>query len=140
MTETLRKTVFWLSAVLTTGFGLVLLVAPGALAEAYGSASTDDIVALSRIVGAVTLAFSVLAVLAVNVDGMNARRAIDATFLTGYVLLAATVVWNTYQFGTRGADVIVWSTLGIYVIFAAAFGYLLVGKDMAMGTTRARPT
>lgn len=140
MTDTLRKTVLWLSAVLTTGFGLVLLVAPGALSEAYGGTSSDDIVGLSRIVGAITLAFSVLAVMAVNVDALGARRAIDATFLTGYVLLAVIVAWNTYEFGTRGADVMVWTTLAVYVIFAAAFGYLLVGKDMAMGTTRARPT
>lgn len=136
----LRNTVLWLSALLTTGFGLALLFAPASLSELYGAPSTDGTVMLSRIFGAVTLGFTVLAVLGRGVESANGRRAVDATFLTGYALIALTNVWNVWQFGTADAALVVWSTIAAYVLFAIAFAYFLFGEDMRTTVGRPRPT
>lgn len=140
MASMLRNTVLWLSAIVTTGFGLTLLIAPAALQQAYGNANTtDNLTVLSRVFGAVTLAFSVLAIGATRIHDVRALRVVDATLLTGYAFIALVNVWNVYQFGTNGADAMLWTTIVGYVLFALAFAYLLFGEDMRAETPIARP-
>lgn len=139
MPSMLRTSALWVSAILTTGFGLAMLFAPEALSELYGTASSDATVQLSRIFGAVTLGLTVLALMALRVENVEGRRAIDSTFLAGYGMIAIATIWNTIVYGTQGADVLIWSTTGAYVILAAAFAYFLVREDMGSAVRRPRP-
>lgn len=139
MPSMLRTSALWVSAILTTGFGLAMLFAPEALSELYGTASSDATVQLSRIFGGVTLGLSVLALTALRVESVDGRRAIDSTFLAGYSMITITSIWNTLVFGTGGADLVIWSTTGVYVILAAAFAYFLLREDTGAAVRRGRP-
>lgn len=138
MTTMLRTTALWASAIVTTGFGLALLFMPATLADYYGTESTDATVMMSRIFGAVTIGLTVLAITALRVEDVNGRRAIDATFMAGYLFIAAATLWNTWEFGVADAEVLIWSTVGLYVVLAAAFAYFLVAEDMGTGVRRPR--
>lgn len=142
MTEPLRKVILWASFAVTAAFGLAQLVVPEQLNELYGGETTDSLVGLSRLFGAVTLAFPVLALMALRVEDVAARRAIDATFLAGWALIALVTVWNYYAIPAAGdVDALLyWGTTALYVVLAAAFAYELFGPDMRGAPSRARPT
>jgi hypothetical protein len=139
MTNILRRSALWASAIITTGFGLALVFAPAALGEFYGTLTSEATITLSRLFGAISLAFTVLALGALRIDDLTARRAIDATFLSGYVFIGLATLWNVWQYGTAGADVVTWSTVALYAVMAVAFGYFLFGEDMRTTVGRARP-
>lgn len=62
-----------------------------------------------------------------------------STFLAGYAFITAASLWNIASYGTNGADLVVWSSIGLYLVIAAAFAWLLFGRDMRAPQERARP-
>lgn len=96
-------------------------------------------VAISRIFGGVTLAFTVLAIAARNLEDVSARRAIDAGSATAYLLIALASLWNVWEFTANGAELVSWTSIVVYAALATTFGYLFFGPDMRSTISGARP-
>lgn len=139
MTNAIRIGALWATAIVTAGFGLGLLFIPATLADQYGTVSTADTESLSRLFGAITLAFPVLAVLGLAVKETEGRRAIDATLFAGWVFIALADVYNVYGAQSQPATTIGTVTLVLYAAFAVVFGYLLFGEDFRLAPAMGRP-
>lgn len=139
MAETIREILLWSSAIATAGFGVALIAAPGPMSELYGGEPSPAVEALARVFGAVTLAFTLLAVLGRGLRDLDARRAVDATFLTAWALVGVASVWNAAVLG-GGNALVVWATIALYAALALGFAYLLAGPDVRGGPRAARAT
>lgn len=127
---------------MTAIYGIAMLVVPAQLNALYGGTTNDSVITLSRLFGAVSLGFTVLAIMGRNLAGADARRAVDAAFMTAWALLAGAMVWNVFTIPTPADALttsIVWGSIALYAAFAIAFGYYAFREDARAVLPRARP-
>ena len=109
------------SAVIGVIFGLAFLVASGPFAAIYGITLDKAGMLLAQLFGAALIAFAVLNWLARNVTDREARQAVVLANLTGDVIGFMVVLIGQLA---GIANVLGWSTVGIYLLLALGFAYI----------------
>ncbi len=127
------STLLIVNAVVGILFGLAFLLAPASMAEVYGlevDTGSDYVQGaefISRFAGAAFIGFGVLAWQARYSADSSARRAIVLAYFVSFALGFIISVIAQFQ-GVYNA--LGWSTVVIYLLFAAGYGYFqFMGED-----------
>ena len=122
---------FTLNAVIAAAFGIAFIIVPAQLLEAYGVTLTPGTAVVSRLFGAALVGYGVLT--------WQVRAAASSDALRAVVL--ALFVGDVFGFGLSlqgmlagATNALGWSTVVIYGLLAAGFGYFAFGKPGSPAT------
>lgn len=101
-------------------FGLAFILIPGPFTELCGEDLTEGGLNITRLLGAAFIGFAVLTWQAREANDSRARRAILLAFLISFSL---GFIISLISQVTVALNAIGWSTVVIYLLFAAAYGY-----------------
>ncbi len=114
------RTVFTINAIVAVLFGLAFVLAPAAALSPYGVTTDQAGLNISRLFGAATLGYAVLAWSARNAEDSAARRAIVLALFLGFAIgFFASLAGQL----TGVVNALGWSTVAIYLLFALGYGY-----------------
>jgi hypothetical protein len=117
------RTVLTVAAILSFLYGIGFMLVPGQLSSVYNVSLDDAGRYVAQMYGATLFCFGVLNWLARDFNGGAVHRAV----LTANALAAALgfVFSLLAQLGgVPGANVLGWSTVGLYLLLALGFGYV----------------
>jgi tetrahydromethanopterin S-methyltransferase subunit C len=115
------KRLLMVSAVVFGASGMCALLFPGAVLSLYGVTSGPEVMLMSQYAGMGSITIGLLAWLARNVMDVQAQRAIILSFLITYIIGVIVSVLGTIS----GLMKIGWAVVGLYLLFASAYGYFL---------------
>jgi hypothetical protein len=121
------KNVLTVNAIYVFLIGLVSLFFPKFLGEANGIEITESTMNLQRAVGAVVFGYGLTSWLMRNAGPSIARRAYLIGGGLGYLVVAATFLFNTLS--TSLGSINSWVYIIISLLFGVVFLYLAFGKD-----------
>lgn len=117
---------FTLNAVIAAAFGIAFIVVPRPLLEAYGVTLTPGTAVVSRLFGAALVGYGVLTWQVRAAASSETLRAVVLALFVGDVLGFVL----SLQGMLKGAiNALGWSTVVIYGLLAAGFGYFAFGKS-----------
>lgn len=123
-----HRTLFLLQAIAFAVAGLGALLAPQQFFAAYGAELNEPGVALTRLYGATVLMAAIIFWLARASGPSEARRALVIGALAGNILAILSGLMAAFS-GTFNA--IIWASIGLWLLFAIAFAYLLIRQPEA---------
>jgi hypothetical protein len=114
------RTLFTITAVVATLFGVALLLVPEPFTEFYNAELGDAGSHLGRLLGVAYIGFGIIAWMAKESQDSTARRAIILGYFVSFVLafLVALIDQIRFNFSAMG-----WSTVVIDLLFAIGYGY-----------------
>jgi hypothetical protein len=114
------RTLFTVNAWVAFVFGVGFVVLPTTMLSLYGVALGRGGVAIAQLLGAEFLGYAFLAWFAKGTEGPGARRAIVLGFFVsfgvGFVVALLSQLAGAF-------NVLGWSTVAIYLLFALVYGY-----------------
>ena len=119
---------FTLNAVIAAAFGLGFVVVPAQLLETYGVTLTPGTTVVARLFGAALVGYGILTWQTRAVPASDALRAIVVALFVGDVLGCLLALQGML---TGAINALGWSTVVIYGLLAAGFGYFAFGKAAA---------
>ncbi len=120
------KLVCIVATVVVIGFGIAFVVAPGPTADMYGVALSPGGLLMARLYGAAFISFGVITFQARDAADSVARRAIALGFVVGNTIGAVIELLGITS-GVQNA--LGWSSVALYLIFAAGFGMTGLAKS-----------
>jgi hypothetical protein len=121
------------NAIIAGAFGLAFVVAPGRLLMQYGIALPVGGLLVARLFGASLIGYCILTWMARDAADSDARRAIVTTLFVADALGAVISIGGQL----RGyANALGWSTVLIYLLLTAAFGYFQFAKPAERAPTQ----
>jgi tetrahydromethanopterin S-methyltransferase subunit C len=115
------KGLLMVNAVVFGASGLCALLFPEAVLSLYGVISGPEVMLMSQYAGMGSITIGLLAWLARNVKDVKAQRAIILSLLITYIIGVIVSVLGTIS----GLMKIGWAVVGLYLVFASAYGYFL---------------
>ena len=116
---------FTVNAVIAAIFGIALVIAPAPLLEAYAVTVNSGSALVARLLGAALVAFAVVSWVSRTAAQSEARRAITLGFFVGDLIGTFVALQGVLTGATNGLG---WSTVVLYALLAAGFGYFTFGK------------
>jgi len=114
------KIILVINAIVVAIFGIALVLIPAQLLSLYGITVDTSLKYMAQLFGAALIGFAVLTWSARNSSDSGARRAIIlALFVTAAIGCIVAVLGALAGF----MNPLSWSTVAIYLFFAAVFGY-----------------
>jgi hypothetical protein len=119
------RNVIALNALVALGVGMAFVLYPGFLMASYGVTQIPEGWALTRLFGVTLVSFGLVMWCIKDVAMSSARRIVTVALLSTnifgllIVLLQQQAIWSV-----RNA-LVGWLTVGVYVVFVSAYGYLL---------------
>jgi len=118
-------TLFTVNAVLAALFGIAFIVAPAQLLESYAVTVNAGSALVARLFGSALIAFAVVSWVSRTAPQSEALRAITLSFFVGDLIGTFLALQGVLSGATNGLG---WSTVVIYALLAAGFGYFTFGK------------
>ncbi len=122
---------FTLNAVIAAAFAIAFIVVPAQLLEVYGVTLTPGTAVVSKLFGASLLGYAVLTWQVRAVGPSATLRAVVLALFVGDVLGFLLSMQGVLSGATNGLG---WSTVAIYGLLAAGFGYFAFGKQALPAT------
>ncbi len=122
---------FTVNAVIAAAFGIAFIIVPAQLLEAYGVTLTPGTAVVSRLFGAALVGYGVLTWQVRASPWSDALRAVVLALLVGDVLGFGLAAQGVLAGATNALG---WSTVVIYGLLAAGFGYFAFGKATLRAT------
>ncbi|MEE8186464.1 MAG: hypothetical protein V3T99_02240 [Nitrososphaerales archaeon] len=120
------STLFTFNAVVAVLFALGFLLMPESVLALYDVIADQTAIVMSRFFGGAVLGIGLLAWFAKNTEDSEARKAIVlAFFLSNLVGIAVSIHGQL----TGEANQLGWSTVAIYILLAAGYGYFQFSKS-----------
>ncbi|MCE7749709.1 MAG: hypothetical protein GPJ51_15090 [Candidatus Heimdallarchaeota archaeon] len=121
------KLIFWITAVLASGFGLAFIFFPQFLYELIGFLSDEDGYLMVRFFGFAVFGVGVLTFWARNAELSKTREAIILMLTTNYTLMTVTHLLVMFIRGPPLlANVWLWLIVVLHLTFIGFYGYFLI--------------
>ena len=104
--------------------GIWALLLPSSVLSLYGVESGPAVQLMARYAGLGSLVIALVAWFSRNVIDLKAQRAIILAFLITYVIAVIVSVFGTIS----GTMKIGWAVVGLYLLFALGYAYILLLK------------
>jgi hypothetical protein len=122
---------FTLNAVIAAAFGIGFILAPAQVLEAYGVTLTPGTALVSRLFGAALVGYGILTWQVRAAASSDALRAIVLALFVGDLVGFGISLQGVLAGATNALG---WSTVVIYALLAAGFGYFAFGKSGSPAT------
>jgi hypothetical protein len=119
------KFLFIITAIIAVVFGVAFVIIPAQVYSLYGIESTAGLDYMAQLFGAALIGFGLIAWLARNAAGSDARKAIILGFFIadGIGFVIALIGQLNDVVGSLG-----WLTVAIYLLLSIGFGYFQFSK------------
>ncbi len=117
------KPVFLLTTIVGLFFGISLMFVPDMILDLLGASYLEGGLTMGRHSASWILAAAVFAFLVRNVEHSDTRQAIFILFDLAFILM---VVAELFAYFTAVVSVMVWSIIGLHVLFALLYTYLFI--------------
>jgi hypothetical protein len=104
--------------------GIWAILLPSSVLSLYGVESGPAVQLMARYAGLGSLVIALVAWFSRNVTDLKAQRAIILAFLITYVIAVIVSVFGTIS----GTMKIGWAVVGLYLLFALGYAYILLLK------------
>jgi hypothetical protein len=118
------KNLFTVNAVVAGLFGLAFVLAPRNLLELYKAEINDEVLFLSRLLGAAFITFAVVTWGSRDAQDSTARQAVVLALFVGFVVgFVVSLIGQLNEI----VNALGWTTVAIYLLFSVAYGYFQFG-------------
>jgi hypothetical protein len=112
------------NAIVFGASGILALLFPTSVLSLYGVESGPPVQLMAQYAGLGSLAIALIALFGINLQDLKAQFAIKLAFLISYIIGGIISVLGTIS----GIMNIGWAVVGLYMIFAFAYLYILLLK------------
>jgi len=104
--------------------GICAILLPSSVLSLYGVESGPAVQLMAQYAGLGSLVIGLIAWFSRNVEDSKAQRSIVMAFLICYIIGTIVSVFGTIS----GTMKIGWAVIGLYLVFALGYGYILLFK------------